>query len=101
MADCVKDNSIDVFWEYSTVEASLFFTTLLRVPTIQLTVHMKLKKKENQSVNALVLIRRGNEIIMGGRWEGPGREVGRGPESVVGGDGEEVQMVRKSKEGLY
>jgi hypothetical protein len=27
---------------------------------------MKLKKKEDQSVNALILLRRGNKILMGG-----------------------------------
>jgi hypothetical protein len=39
---------------------------------------MKLKK-EDQSVDASVLLRRGNKIIMGGRRrEGPWRERGRG-----------------------
>ena len=44
---------------------------------IQLTDHMKLKKKEDQSVDASVLLRRGNKIIMEGRRrEGPGRKIG-------------------------
>jgi hypothetical protein len=30
---------------------------------------MKLKKKENQSVDASVLLRRGNKILMGGNTE--------------------------------
>jgi hypothetical protein len=30
---------------------------------------MKLKKKEDQSVNASVLLRRGNKILMGGNME--------------------------------
>jgi hypothetical protein len=30
---------------------------------------MKLKEKEDQNVDALVLLRRGNKIIMGGRGE--------------------------------
>jgi hypothetical protein len=36
---------------------------------------MKLKKKEDQSVDASVLLRRGNKVITGGRgWEGLGRK---------------------------
>jgi hypothetical protein len=36
-------------------------------------------KKEDQSVDASVLLRRGNKMIMGGRGrEGPGRERGGG-----------------------
>ena len=34
----------------------------LRIPKIQFTDHMKLKKKEDQSVDASVLLRRGNKI---------------------------------------
>ena len=35
--------------------------------------HMKLKRKEDQRVDASVLLRRGNKIIMGGRGrEEPG-----------------------------
>ena len=41
---------------------------------IQFTDHMKLKKKEDQSVNASVLLRRGNKIIIGGRGR---KEFGR------------------------
>jgi hypothetical protein len=49
----------------------------LRIPTIQLTDHMKLKKNEDQSP-----LRRGNKILMVGRmWEGLGRKwVGKGKE---------------------
>jgi hypothetical protein len=40
---------------------------------------MKVKKKEDQSVDASVLLRRGNKIIKGGRgWEGHGRKRGGG-----------------------
>ena len=39
----------------------------LRISTIQLTNHMKLKNKENQNVDASVLLRRENKIITGGR----------------------------------
>jgi hypothetical protein len=37
----------------------------LILPKIQFPDHLKLKKKENQSVNTLVLLRRGNKIHMG------------------------------------
>jgi hypothetical protein len=38
----------------------------LRIPKIQFTDYMKLKKKEDQSVDTMVLPRRGNKIPMGG-----------------------------------
>jgi hypothetical protein len=54
--------------------------------------HTKLKRKEDQSVDASVLLRKENEIITAGRGrEEPGREMGKEAESVV----EEVQRVRK------
>ena len=37
------------------------------IEIIQLTDHMKLKKKEDQSVDASVLLKRGNKIITGHR----------------------------------
>ena len=37
----------------------------LRIPKIQFTDHMKLKRKEDQSVGALVLLRMSNKILMG------------------------------------
>jgi hypothetical protein len=44
----------------------------LRITRIQLINHMKLNKKDHQSVDASILLRRGNKIIMGGKWrEGP------------------------------
>ena len=36
----------------------------LRIPKIQFTDHIKLKKKKEQSVDTLVLLRRGNKIPM-------------------------------------
>jgi hypothetical protein len=52
---------------------------------IQHIVHMKLKKKEDQSVGASVLLRRGNKVIMGGRGrEGPLRERGQGGNREAG-----------------
>ena len=44
---------------------------------IQLTDHMKLKKQEDQRVDASVLLRRGNNIIKESRrWERLGRKRG-------------------------
>jgi hypothetical protein len=40
-----------------------------RTPKIQFTDHMKLKKKEEKSVNTSVLLRRGNKIPTGGDTE--------------------------------
>ena len=57
------------------------------IPMIQLTDHMKVKKKKDQSVYASVLLRKGNKIIMGGRgWEGLGRKRGRGEGKKRGQD---------------
>ena len=36
---------------------------MFRIPKIQFTDHMKLKKKEDQSVDASVLLRSGNKIL--------------------------------------
>ena len=50
---------------------------MLRIPTIQPTNHMELKKKEDQSVDVSILHRRRNKIIAGGRnKKGVGRERG-------------------------
>jgi hypothetical protein len=68
---------------------------------------MKLKKKDDQSVDAYVLLRRGNKIIMGGRGlEGLGRKTGKGERekggagSGVGVDRGDVQRVRKLYRGM-
>jgi hypothetical protein len=46
---------------------------------IQLTDHMKFKKKEDQSVDVSVLLRGGKKILTGDRgWEGLGRKRGEG-----------------------
>ena len=48
---------------------------------IQLANHIKLKRKEDQRVDASVLLRRGNKIIKGSRgWEGLGRKRRQGEE---------------------
>jgi hypothetical protein len=40
-----------------------------RIPNIQFTDHMKVKKKEDQSMDALVLLRKGDKILNGGNME--------------------------------
>ena len=61
------------------------------IPKIQLMDHMKLKRKEDQRVDASVLLRRGNKIIKGSRgWDGLGRV--RGGEG--GKEGHSKQNVR-------
>jgi hypothetical protein len=51
----------------------------LRITKIQFTDHIKLKKKEGQNVEASVLLRRGNKILMERRgWEVLGRKNGWG-----------------------
>ena len=49
----------------------------LGIPKIQFTDHMKLKKKEDQSVNTSVLLRRGNKIPMGGDTKCGGETEGK------------------------
>ena len=50
-----------------------------RVPMIQPTNYMELKKKEDQSVDASILHRKGNKIITKGRRrKGPEREKREG-----------------------
>ena len=72
---------------------------------IQLTDHMKLKRKEDQRVDASVLLRRGNKIIKGSRgWEGLGRMRGGGEEKKweelgLRGDGD-VQRIRNLNRGV-
>lgn len=45
--------------------------------------HMKLKRKEDQRVDASVLLRRGDKIIKGSRgWKGRGRKRGEGREKI-------------------
>jgi hypothetical protein len=46
-----------------------YLSKKLRVAKIEFTDHMKLKKKGDQSVDASVLLRRGNKILMGGNTE--------------------------------
>jgi hypothetical protein len=74
---------------------------MLRISTIQLIVHMKLKKKKkvDQSVDysaLLSLLSRGNKINMGGTgWEGPGREGGAlGKRESGSGSGRDREVYR-------
>ena len=46
-----------------------YYPQKLRIPKIQFTDPMKLKQKEDQSVDTLVLLRIGNKIPMGGDTE--------------------------------
>jgi hypothetical protein len=61
--------------------------------------HMKLKREEDQRVDASVLLRRGNKVIKGRRgWEGiGGKRRGRGKEgkNQVWEEMGNVQKVRK------
>jgi hypothetical protein len=64
---------------------------------------MKLKRKEDQRVDASVLLRRGNKIIKGNRrWKRLGRKRRRGRvEGLgIGGDGGDVQRVKKLNRGM-
>jgi len=74
----------------------------LRILTIQLTDHMKVKKKQGQSMDASVLLKRRNKIIMVGRGRDrpekkrkrEGREKGK-QDQVWEETVREVQRVRK------
>jgi hypothetical protein len=68
---------------------------------------MKLNKKEGQSVDASILIRKGNKIITGCRgWEGIGRDregggkKGVGPDQVWGEIGKKMRA-RKMKINVW
>jgi hypothetical protein len=66
------------------------------MPTVHLMDHMKLKRKEDQSVDASVLLRRGNNIIKGSRgWEGFGGKRG------WGGEKEGQNQVWEEMEEMY
>jgi hypothetical protein len=68
----------------------------LRIPKIQFTDLMKLKKKEDQSMDTLVLLRRGNKIPMGGDTEtkyGAETEGKTIPESAPFGNPSHIQSL--------
>ena len=62
----------------------------LRIPKIQFIDHINLKKKEDQSVVAFVLLRRGNKILMGTNTE-----------TKCGGETEEKPIQRLHHLGIY
>jgi hypothetical protein len=63
---------------------------------------MKLKKKEDQNMDASVLLRRGKKILMGGKgWDGLGSKRGggggkgdKGARLSMRGDGDDIQRVK-------
>ena len=73
-----------------------------RIPGIQLTDHMKFNNNECPSKDAPIPLGKKNKIIMGSRGaEELGRKgVGRGAESGMGGDGGDIQRVRKLNRGV-
>lgn len=52
--------------EVTQSEKNTHIHSVLGIPKMQFTDHMKLKKKKNQSVYASVLPRKGNTILTGG-----------------------------------
>jgi hypothetical protein len=58
----------------------LILAQKLRIPKIQLAKHMKLKKKEDQSVDTSFLLRMGNKIPMEGVTE---TKFGAEPEGMT------------------
>jgi hypothetical protein len=59
-----------VFFDWWFSPRELWILALkLRIPKIQFAKHMKLKKKEDQSVDTSILLRRGNKIPMEGVTE--------------------------------
>jgi hypothetical protein len=61
-----------------------------RIPKIQFTDHRKLKKKEHQSVDTLVFLRRGNKIPMG-----------RDTKTKLGAETEGITIQRLSYLAIY
>ena len=63
---------------------------MFEIPLVHLTDHIKFNKKESQSMDASVLLRKGTKIIMRCRGrEGPGWKRGggkkiQGAESIIG-----------------
>jgi hypothetical protein len=78
------------------------FREKFRIPTIQFTDHMKLKKKEVQCMDASAPLRRGNNhwrYRVGETWDQKRRRrVNKG--SSVGGNGGDVKRVTKLNRGV-
>jgi hypothetical protein len=62
-------NPVTKYNTWYTLTDKWILALKLRIPKIQFTDHMKLKKKEDQSVDTLVLLQRGNKIDMGENME--------------------------------
>ena len=63
----------------------------LGIPKIQFTDHMKLKNKEDQTVGALVLLRKQNKIHMGANVETKMQSRDWRKETVPPGDSFQIQ----------
>jgi hypothetical protein len=72
-------NSITKEHTLCTLTDKWILTQKLRLSKIQFAKNMKLKKKEDQSVYTLILLRRGNKIPMGGDTETEGMTMQRLP----------------------
>jgi hypothetical protein len=79
----VTQSQKDTHGMYSLTSGYLGGGGKLRITMIQRIDHMKLKKKEEQSVDASVLLRKGSKIITGGGGLGRKR---RGVEGKGGQD---------------
>jgi hypothetical protein len=72
-----RDRLLGTFYQFSHKNITAFISAaditqllrLFRIPKIQFRKHMKLKWKEDQSVDSLILLRRGNKIPMEGVTE--------------------------------
>jgi hypothetical protein len=73
----------------------LDITQKLRIPPIQSTNHMELKKKEDQSIDASIQHRMENKIIqeVEGRSDLEGREDGEGERETGLGIGKDKRKV--------
>ena len=63
----VLDNPVKKEYICYVLTDKLLIARKLRKPTIQLTNHMKLKKKEDHSVHVSVILREGKKTVIGGR----------------------------------
>ena len=63
------DNPITKEHTWYALTNKWILTPKLRIPTIQFIEQKKLKKKEDQSIDALVLLRKANKILTGGNME--------------------------------
>ena len=90
---CFRVNLYKSIYPWYTLTDKWILAQKLRIPKIQFTDPMKLKQKEDQSVDTLVLLRRGNKISMRGDtktvWSRNGRKGH--PVTVPPGDPSHIQ----------